>query len=127
MRYVRFWPIAGMCLLLGCDNQGNSQPSNTPAKNDTGINRRDQSDTKTPIDQTEDSASVKTTAEIRQKVVNHNGLSVNARNVKIITENGHVTLRGPVESLDEKEVIGRYAVEVAGAANVDNQIEVIQK
>jgi len=116
-----------MCLLLGCDNQGNSQPSNTPAKNDTGINRRDQSDTKTPIDQTEDSASVKTTAEIRQKVVNHNGLSVNARNVKIITENGHVTLRGPVESLDEKEVIGRYAVEVAGAANVDNQIEVIQK
>ena len=51
-------------------------------------------------------------------------VSVNARNVKVITSKGKVTLRGPVNSDTEKETIDRIAREVAWDQNVDNQIEV---
>jgi osmotically-inducible protein OsmY len=48
---------------------------------------------------------------------------VDARNVKIITIDGHVTLRGPVNSAEEKRQIGEIANQIAGAGNVDNQLE----
>ena len=47
-----------------------------------------------------------------------------ARNVKIITVDGNVTLRGPVETQSEKTTIARLATAVAGTHNVDNQIDV---
>ena len=51
-------------------------------------------------------------------------MSINARNVKIITQNGHVTLRGPVNTAEEKRVIGEIANRIARSENVDNQLEV---
>ncbi len=53
-----------------------------------------------------------------------NNLSVNARNVKIITANGRVTLRGPVNTAEEKRVIGEIAGRIAQSENVMNQLEV---
>jgi hyperosmotically inducible periplasmic protein len=54
-------------------------------------------------------------------------MSVNAKNVKIITNNGRVTLRGPVNNSEEKRMIGAIASGVARAENVDNQLEVTFK
>ena len=54
-------------------------------------------------------------------------MSVNARNVKIITADGKVTLRGPVNTQEEKDAIDGIAKNVAGKDNVDNQIEVADK
>ncbi len=51
-------------------------------------------------------------------------MSLNARNVKIITTDGRVTLRGPVDSAQEKRMIGEIADRVVRAENVDNQLEV---
>jgi hyperosmotically inducible periplasmic protein len=51
-------------------------------------------------------------------------MSTDAKNVKIIIIDGHVTLRGPVSSAEEKSVIGEIATRIAGAGNVDNQLEV---
>ncbi len=51
-------------------------------------------------------------------------MSVNARNVKIITRNGRVTLRGPVNTVEEKTLIGDIANRIVTADNVDNQLEV---
>ena len=51
-------------------------------------------------------------------------MSVNAQNVKIITQSGKVTLRGPVKTEEEKAQIAKMAEEVAGPGNVDNQLEV---
>ncbi len=51
-------------------------------------------------------------------------MSVNAHNVKIVTQDGRVTLRGPVKDAAEKDAIEKIAVEVAGAGHVDNQLEV---
>jgi osmotically-inducible protein OsmY len=63
------------------------------------------------------------TAQIRKEIIAAKDLSVDARNVKIITIDGHVTLRGPVNSVDEKHQIAEIANQIAGAGNVDNQLE----
>jgi hypothetical protein len=61
--------------------------------------------------------------DIREKLAEHDDLSVKAKNVRISTANGKVTLRGPVESADEKSKVESCAREVAGA-DVDNRLEV---
>ena len=81
-------------------------PDTTAAKRDnTEVNVRDRSDAaKTPIDQNENRKDIDITANIRKRVVDTK-MSVNAQNVKIITQDGKVTLRGPVKSDDEKKQI----------------------
>jgi hyperosmotically inducible protein len=102
----------------------NTEPSAT-APDNTAVNERDASGaTKTPIDQDEDQADVKTTAEIRKRIVAQEGMSINAQNAKIMTSKGKVTLRGPVENQSERDTIDRIAREVAGDANVENLLEI---
>ena len=101
-------------------------PTDSPAvkRDNTEVNVRDRTDAaKTPIDQNENRKDIDITANIRKRVVDTK-MSVNAQNVKIITQDGRVTLRGPVKSEEEKAQIDKMAHEVAGAANVDNQLEV---
>ncbi len=64
------------------------------------------------------------TRKIRRAVMKDHSLSMTAHNVKIITANGAVTLRGPVDSEQEKTVIGQKAGAIAGADKVDNELEV---
>lgn len=91
----------------------------------TAVNERDRAPAaKTPIDQNENQRDVNITAEIRKQILAHENMSVIARNVKVITADGKVTLRGPVNSAEEKDVIDGIAKKVAGKENVDNQIEV---
>ena len=52
---------------------------------------------------------------------------LNAKNVKIIARNGNITLKGPVDSQQEKETIGTKAGEIAGKNKVDNRLEVKSK
>jgi len=100
------------------------EPSAT-APDNTAINERDASGaTKTPIDQDEDQADVKTTAEIRKRIVAQEGMSINGQNAKVVTSKGKVTLRGPVENQSERDTIDRIAREVAGDANVENLLEI---
>ena len=93
----------------------------------TAINQRDAADltrAKTPIDQDENQAAIDITAKIRKRVVAEDGFSTYAQNVKIMTQDGMVTLRGPVNSKAEADKIGQIAKEVAGEGKVDNQLEV---
>jgi len=64
------------------------------------------------------------TRRIRKAVIADKSLSTYAHNVKIITANGMVTLKGPVRSDDEKAAIEKMAVDVAGKANVSNEMTV---
>ena len=97
----------------------------TNAADNTAQNVRDRSDsTLTPLNQGTSNADVKTTRQIRQEVIALPGLSVNGQNVKIITLDGRVTLRGPVASEDEKRQIAEIAAKVASPANVDDQLQV---
>ncbi|MGI8977999.1 MAG: BON domain-containing protein [Pirellulaceae bacterium] len=106
------------------DKPGAVGPSAAEPDN-TAVNERDRDpNVKTPIDQNENQRDINITAEIRKGVVAHDGMSINGQNVKIITADGKVTLRGPVNSDDEKTTIENIANNVAGKENVTNQIEV---
>ena len=102
-----------------------AQDASPAAADNTAKNQRDRSgETQTSGDQSNDSASVQTTAAIRRAVVGDSSLSMTAKNVKIITAGDTVTLRGPVNSADEKTKIEQLAHSAAGNAKIDNQLEV---
>jgi hyperosmotically inducible periplasmic protein len=91
----------------------------------TAINERDRSDeTKTSGDQSNSSTDLKTTRAIRQALMKDGELSTTAKNIKVITANGHVTLRGPVKTAQEKAKIDQLAKSAAGGAQIDNQLDV---
>ncbi len=87
------------------------------------VSDRDNS-TLTPLDQGNNKADLATTAQIRKGILAGDGMSMNAKNVKIITIDGRVTLRGPVDTAEEKRLIGEIADRIARAENVDNQLVV---
>ena len=104
--------------------EDNTAATPTPADN-SGRNVRDRdTDTKTSGDQSNSSGDIKITAAIRRAVMKDDSLSMTAKNVKIITADGMVTLRGPVKTAAEKMAIAKHAEANAGGAKVMNQIEV---
>ena len=64
------------------------------------------------------------TQKVRQAVMKDGSLSMNAKNVKIIAQDGKITLKGPVDSQQEKDTIATQAGDIAGKDKVDNQLEV---
>ena len=91
----------------------------------TGVNVRDKGDvTVTPEEQGGEAGDREITAAIRRAIVKDDSLSLNAHNVKIITQDGTVTLRGPVESAAERTTIAQLAEKTAGVKRVDNQLEI---
>ena len=88
-------------------------------------NERDRSgETKTSGDQSNSSEDTKVTADVRRAIVKDHSLTMTAKNVKVITAGGVVTLRGPVKSAEEKTKIEQLATAAANGAKVDNQLEV---
>jgi hyperosmotically inducible periplasmic protein len=93
-------------------------------RDNSSVNERDRDIvTKTPLDQNENKTDIGITADIRKQIVDTQ-LSINAQNVKVITQDGKVTLRGPVKNANEKKQIEEIARSVAGDKNVDSQLEV---
>lgn len=77
--------------------------------------------------QKNDKADVKILAEIRRAIEKEKGLSVDAKNVKVLFSDGLATLRGPVESEEEKAKIEQIAKGCAGVSEVKNQISIAPK
>jgi hyperosmotically inducible periplasmic protein len=91
----------------------------------SGRNERDRDHrTLTPGDQSETPQDRKLTQSIRQAVIKDKSLTLTAKNVKIITANGKVVLRGPVNTPEEKAKINDLAKTAAGQVPVENQLEV---
>ena len=91
----------------------------------TAINERDRSnDTQTSGDQSNSSADLKITQAIRQALMKDSELSTTAKNIKVITENGQVTLRGPVKNAQEKAKVDQLAKSAAGGAPIVDQLDV---
>jgi len=96
----------------------------TPPDN-TKVNKRDQSASQRTADQQSNSKTdVAITRDIRRAIVQDKNLSTYAHNVKIITQHGQVTLKGPVSTEEEKKAVEAKAAEVAGAGNVKSQVSV---
>jgi hyperosmotically inducible periplasmic protein len=119
---ARYLIITMLIVAQSCDWNDDAQVK--PADN-TRTNERDRGGaTKTPGDQGQDQADIDITASIRKTVVADRSLSMEAKNAKIITADGVVTLRGPVKSEDEKTTIAKAAEDTPGVQRVDNQLEV---
>jgi hyperosmotically inducible periplasmic protein len=99
---------------------------NEKAKPDnTETNERDRSgETKTSGDQSNSSADLKITQAIRRALMKDRELSTTAKNIKVITANGQVTLRGPVKTAQEKARVDQIAKSAAGDAQIDDQLDV---
>jgi hyperosmotically inducible periplasmic protein len=117
--------LLGACLLLGASMPAvtaNAQDQQQPAADNTKNNRDKTSPTAdqqklTPADR-------ELTKKIRASINNDKSLSTYAHNIKIISQDGKVTLRGPVRSEDEKAAIESKATAIAGPNSVTNMLDV---
>jgi hyperosmotically inducible protein len=102
-----------------------AQEPASPAPDNTKMNDRDRNSNQPTADQQkENRPDLEITKQIRQALVKDSSLSEYAHNVKIVTQGGMVTLRGPVHSDEEKKAVEAKAVEVAGEGKVNNQLDV---
>jgi osmotically-inducible protein OsmY len=101
------------------DPAAQTQPDNTK------VNKRDRQQSEVTADQQRETSSDRDLAKkIRKAITADKSLSTYAHNVKVIAQNGTVTLKGPVHSEEEGKAIEAKAVEVAGPSNVKNELSV---
>jgi osmotically-inducible protein OsmY len=96
------------------------------APDNTKVNQRDQDTSQPTADQQRDNRSDRDIAQqIRQSVMKDKSLSTYGHNVKIISQNGAVTLKGPVRSEDEKRAIEAKAAAIVGQDKVTSELQVV--
>jgi hyperosmotically inducible periplasmic protein len=111
--------------LLGLGTVTRAQDSSPAAPDNSAVNVRDREPgAMTAGQQSNAKSDVELTRAIRNAVVKDHSLSMLAHNVKIVSANGSVTLRGPVKTEEEKTAIASKAHAIAGAGKVDDQLEV---
>jgi hyperosmotically inducible protein len=122
----RFVSFVLVCMMgLGLSSFGQTSSRQTTPPDNTKINKRDRNQGRPTADQQKQNRpDEEITRDIRRSITKDKGLSTYARNIKIITQNGNVTLRGPARSEQEKKAIEGKASEVAGASHVKSEIEI---
>lgn len=111
--------------LLGLGTASKAQDAKPVPPDNTAVNVRDRApNAMTAGEQSSAKSDVELTREIRRAVVKDDSLSMLAHNVKIVSYNGAVTLRGPVKTEQEKVAIATKAQAIVGANKVNNQLEV---
>lgn len=116
----KFYGLNWSALVLIC------LPLIAQTPDNTATNKRDRTKMEVTADQQSNrKTAVQISREIRKSLIADKSLSSYAHNVKIITANGEVTLKGPVRSEEEKAAVFAKAKEVAGAASVKNELSVV--
>ena len=124
----RFTPVFLLAGSLGCCAALLASPRSSPqysqhTQPDNTKKNRDQS-SPTADQQKMNTSDRAITQKIRKAVIADKSLSTYAHNVKIVAQDGKVTLRGPVRSDDEKRNVEAKAAAVVGEGNVTSQIEI---
>lgn len=122
---VRVAVVMGCVSLSGLSVAQAQQP---PAPDNSKVNARDRRPSQVTADQQKNNKTdLEITRQIRKALVADKSLSTYAHNIKIVTRDGKVTLKGPVRSEDEKQIVEAKAAEIAGATNITNQVSVAPK
>jgi hyperosmotically inducible protein len=117
---IAVWTILGFTGLNPAIAQ--NQP---PASDNTKVNQRDRVKSEPTADQAKNNISDREIMQkIRKALIDDKSLSTYAHNVKIIAQNGKVTLKGPVRSEEEKQTVEKTAKDVAGGENVTNELTI---
>jgi hyperosmotically inducible protein len=125
MKQITLSLLCISALTLSAYAQESKEAADKTAVDNSARNERDASgDTQTSGDQSNKPEDIKITAAIRRAIVADDSLTMTAANVKIITAEGIVTLRGPVKTDEEKMKIAQIAQKEAGNMKIDNQLEV---
>jgi len=114
-------------MVAGSMTRGQAQTTEQQgtSPDNTKMNAQDRDKASPTADQQKDNRSDREiTQQIRQSVIKDKSLSTYAHNIKIITQNGQVTLKGPVRSEDEKRAIEVKATEVAGENKVTSELNI---
>ena len=120
--------IVGSILILDISSFAQAPKTQTTPPDNTKINELDRNTARPTADQQKENRSdLEITRQIRRSITQDKALSTYAKNVKIITKDGGVTLKGPVRSEEEKKVIETKANDVAGATHVKSELEVAAK
>ena len=125
----RTWALAALAsqLIVGMPLAGHSQDqANPPSSTAPDNSSQNKNHDKTADSQKENTSDREITQKIRQSIMADKSLSTYAHNVKIITRDGQVTLKGPVQNENEKSTIQSKAAEVAGSSKVVNQLTLKQ-
>ena len=96
-----------------------------PAPDNTKANA--QADQNTADKQSNAASDRALTQQVRKAIMQDKSMSTYAHNVKVVTQNGQVTLSGPVRTDEEKQAIVQKAAEVAGQDHIVDQISVAPK
>jgi hyperosmotically inducible protein len=117
-----------LAMLLGAASWGAQKPDSGVKPDNTKVNKQDRAANQPTADQQKNNASdLDLTRSIRRSIMADKTLSTDAHNVKVISQNGTVTLKGPVKSEAEKSAIVSKAVSLAGGADkVVDQMSVKQ-
>jgi hyperosmotically inducible protein len=124
---VRALLCSGLLLSVGVVVRAQEPTSQQapPAADNTRTNQRDRNASEPTADQQKENHSDREiTQQIRQSIVKDKSLSTYAHNIKIVTKNGQVTLKGPVQSEDEKQAIETKAAEAAGQDKVTSELNI---
>ena len=118
-RIIHTLLLSSACSLIALPAIAQTAPDNTK------VNTRDRAkDAVTADQQKENAADRDMVKKIRQSIMKDKSLSTYAHNVKVVSQGGQVTLKGPVRSEDEKRSVEAKATEIAGAGHVSNEITV---
>ena len=117
--------LALSALLGGGASAARAQNRTAVPPDNTGVNARDRSSLAVTADQQSNAKrDIELTRDVRRALTDDHSISTAAHNVKIISANGGVTLRGPVNTEREKAVIAKKAAAIAGRDNVTDLLEV---
>jgi osmotically-inducible protein OsmY len=123
-RTALFATLLGGWVMAGAQDS----QSNAPPPDNTKMNQRDRNSNEPTADQQKMNTSDRDiTKQIRQAIEKDKSISTYGHNVKVITQNGMVTLKGPVRSEEEKKAIQAKASEVAGPDKVTDEMDVKPK
>jgi len=131
--YRSFAGITLLFLSLGTFSQSQgpglqNTEQNPAAPDNTRVNQGDRNANTPTADRQQNARPDRdVTKKIRDAIIADKALSTYAHNVKVITQNGQVTLRGPVRSEEEKRAIEGKAAEIAGEGNVVSDLTVKPK
>ena len=119
MRTIHALVFTSVCTMIAIPAIAQTPPDNTK------VNTRDRAKGAVTADQQKENAGDRDIArKIRQSLMKDKALSSYAHNVKVIAQDGQVTLKGPVRSDDERRTVEAKATEVAGAGHVINEMSV---
>ena len=118
--------MSSLSLVWAQQDMGTSQ--NAPPADNTKVNERDRNQSEPTADQQKENPTDRQLIQqIRRALMKDKSLSTNAHNVKVIAQDGTVTLKGPVNSESEKQAVEAKAAQIAGSDKVTSDLQVQSK